>query len=293
MATMTYDTRHKLIISLRYTLLILISAIFIFPIVFMVVSSLKPDLQLLRDSGSLRAFLPIGDISLNNYAKAYDRVPMVQFAFNSVFTTVVAMLASILINSMAAFSFAFVKWRGKALVLALIIATFIVPFEVIAIPLLLVVNSLPWIGVEGIEIGWLNTYHVQIIPFIADSLGIFLFYQYFRDLPDELVEAARIDGASIWQIYSRIIMPISGPILATVAILKFLVMWNAYIWPLMTIRSEELRPIMVGLQYFFQLNTQWGEIMAYLSIVTIPVLIFYLALQRAFIESIATSGIKG
>ena len=293
MATMTYDTRHKLIISLRYTLLILISAIFIFPIVFMVVSSLKPDLQLLRDSGSLRAFLPIGDISLNNYAKAFDRVPMVQFAFNSVFTTVVAMLASILINSMAAFSFAFVKWRGKALVLALIIATFIVPFEVIAIPLLLVVNSLPWIGVEGIEIGWLNTYHVQIIPFIADSLGIFLFYQYFRDLPDELVEAARIDGASIWQIYSRIIMPISGPILATVAILKFLVMWNAYIWPLMTIRSEELRPIMVGLQYFFQLNTQWGEIMAYLSIVTIPVLIFYLALQRAFIESIATSGIKG
>ncbi len=293
MATMTYETRNKLIISLRYTLLILISAIFIFPIVFMVVSSLKPDLQLLRDSGSLRAFFPIGDISLDNYAKASDRVPMVQFAFNSVFTTVAAMLASILLNSMAAFSFAFLRWRGKKLMLTLIIATFIVPFEVIAIPLLLVVNSLPWIGVDGIEIGWLNTYHVQIIPFIADSLGIFLFYQYFRDLPDELVEAAGIDGASIWQIYSRIIMPISGPILATVAILKFLVMWNAYIWPLMTIRSEELRPIMVGLQYFFQLNTQWGEIMAYLSIVTIPVLIFYLALQRAFIESIATSGIKG
>ncbi len=293
MTTMTWETRHRLIISLRYTLLILISAIFIFPIVFMVVSSLKPDLQLLRDSGSLLAFLPYGDVSLNNYADAFERVPMAQFAFNSIFTTVVAMFASILLNSMAAFSFAFLRWRGKALVLSLIIATFIVPFEVIAIPLLLVVNSLPWIGPQGIEVGWLNTYHVQILPFIADSLGIFLFYQYFRDLPDELVEASRIDGASIWQIYTRIIMPIAGPILATVAILKFLVMWNAYIWPLMTIRSEELRPIMVGLQYFFQLNTQWGEIMAYLSVVTIPVLIFYLALQRAFIESIATSGIKG
>lgn len=290
---MTFETRQRLLISLRLSLMILISAIFIFPIVFMIVSSLKPDLQLLRDSGSLLAFVPYGDISLDNYADAFDRVPMLQFAFNSVFTTVVAMLASILVNSMAAFSFAFLKWRGKALVLSLIIATFIVPFEVIAIPLLLVVNSLPWLGAGGIEIGWLNTYHVQIVPFIADSLGIFLFYQYFRDLPDELVEAARIDGASIWQIYARIIMPISGPILATVAILKFLGMWNAYIWPLMTIRSEELRPIMVGLQYFFQLNTQWGEIMAYLSIVTIPVLIFYLALQRAFIESIATSGIKG
>lgn len=293
MNTMSFETRQNLLTGLRYALLILIAAIFIFPILFMVMSSLKPDLQLLRDSASLRAFLPVGDISLDNYADAFERVPMLQFAFNSVFTTVVSVGASLWLNSMAAFSFAFLKWRGKTIVLSLIIATFIVPFEVIAIPLLLVVNNLPWIGAGGIEIGWLNTYHVQIIPFIADSLGIFLFYQYFRDLPEELIEAARIDGASIWQIYARIIMPIAGPILATVAILKFLAMWNAYIWPLMTIRSEELRPIMVGLQYFFQLNTAWGEIMAYLSVVTIPVLIFYLALQRAFIESIATSGIKG
>ena len=290
---MPFETRQRLILSLRYTLLVLIAAIFIFPIVFMAASSLKPDLQLLRDTASLRAFLPVGDISLNNYAEAFERVPILRFAFNSIFTTVAAMGASLLLNSMAAYSFAFLKWRGKALVLSLIIATFIVPFEVIAIPLLLVVNSLPWLGAEGIEIGWLNSYHVQILPFIADSLGIFLFYQYFRDLPNELVEAARIDGAGTWQIYRRIIMPISGPILATVAILKFLGMWNAYLWPLMTIRSEELRPIMVGLQYFFQLDTHWGEIMAYLSMVTIPVLIFYLALQRAFIESIATSGIKG
>ncbi len=293
MTAMSYETRERLILSLRYALLILIAAIFIFPILFMVMSSLKPDLQLLRDSASLRAFLPVGDISLNNYADAFERVPILRFAFNSAFTTAVSVGASILLNSMAAFSFAFLQWRGKAVVLSLIIATFIVPFEVVAIPMLLIVNNLPWIGPQGIEIGWLNSYHVQIIPFIADSLGIFLFYQYFRDLPDELVEAARIDGASIWQIYTRIIMPISGPILATVAILKFLVMWNAYLWPLMTIRSEELRPIMVGLQYFFQLNIAWGEIMAYLSMVTIPVLIFYLALQRAFIESIATSGIKG
>ncbi len=293
MRSMSFENQQRLLIGLRYALLILISLIFIFPIVFMVVSSLKPDMQLLRDSGSLRAFLPVGDISLDNYADAFERVPMLQFFFNSVFTTVVSVAAALWLNSMAAFSFAFLQWRGKALVLSLIIATFIVPFEVIAIPLLMVVNNLPWLGPEGIEIGWLNSYHVQIIPFIADSLGIFLFYQYFRDLPDELVEAARIDGASIWQIYTRIIMPIAGPILATVAILKFLGMWNAYIWPLMTIRSEELRPIMVGLQYFFQLNTAWGEIMAYLSVVTIPVLLFYLALQRAFIESIATSGIKG
>ena len=293
MTALSHEAQQRLILGLRYALLILISVIFIFPIVFMVMSSLKPDMQLLRDSSSLRAFLPVGEISLNNYAAAFERVPMVQFAFNSLFTTAVTVLASLLLNSMAAFSFAFLRWRGKALVLGLIIATFIVPFEVIAIPMLLIVNGLPWLGPDGIQIGWLNSYHVQIIPFVADALGIFLFYQYFRDLPDELVEAARIDGATIWQIYARIIMPIAGPIVATAAILKFLAMWNAYLWPLMVIRSEELRPIMVGLQYFFQLNTAWGEIMAYLSTVTIPVLLFYLALQRAFIESIASTGIKG
>lgn len=279
--------------AMRYGLLLVVSVIFIFPIVFMVMSSFKPDIQLLRDSSSFNAFLPVGDISLNNYNDAYQRVPIVQFIFNSVFVTVTTMVVSILLNSMAAFSFTFIQWRGKAIILSIIIATFIVPFETVAIPMLLVANSLPWIGAEGLQIGWLNSYHVQIIPFIADSLGIFLFYQYFRDLPNDLIEAARIDGANIWQIYSRIIMPIAGPVLATVAILKFLVMWNQYLWPLMTVRSEELRPVMVGLQYFFQLDTAWGEIMAYLSTITLPVLAFYLLLQRAFIESIASTGIKG
>jgi len=284
---------ENLAMALRYILLSLVALIFIFPILFMVMSSFKPDLQLLRDSSSFAAFLPVGDLSLNNYELAYERVPIVQFVFNSVFVTVVTLVVSLVLNSMAAFSFAFLKWRGKAVLLSLIIATFIVPFETIAVPMLLVVNNLPWLGPEGIEIGWLNSYHVQIIPFIADAFSIFVFYQYFRDLPNDLIEAARIDGATTWQIYQRIIMPIAGPVLGTVAILKFLVMWNQYLWPLMTIRSEELRPVMVGLQYFFQLDTAWGEIMAYLSTITIPVLLFYLALQRSFVESIASTGIKG
>ena len=159
--------------------------------------------------------------------------------------------------------------------------------------MLLIVNYLPWLGPDGVTTGWLNSYHVQIIPFIADALSVFLFVQFFRDLPNELVEAARIDGAGWFQIYSRVFVPISGPVFATAAILKFLAMYNQYLWPLMVAQSEEYRPVMVGLQYFFQLNTAWGEIMAYLTIITVPVLLFYLALQRAFIESIASSGVKG
>lgn len=277
----------------NYALLGILAFVFVFPIVFMVVSSLKPDMQLLRDTGSLNAFLPIGDISLDNYVNAFARVPIGTFVFNSVFVTTVTVLAGLVINSMAAYAFAILRWRGKSVVLAIVIATFIIPFEAIAIPLLLIVNSLPWLGPNGLQIGWLNSLHVQIIPFLVSAFQIFLFYQFFRDLPAELVQAARIDGASLFQIYYRVIIPISGPVFATAAILRFLDMWNQYLWPLMVVQSEQYRPVMVGLQYFFQLDIAWGEIMAYLSLITIPVLILYLSLQRAFITSIATTGIKG
>jgi multiple sugar transport system permease protein len=134
---------------------------------------------------------------------------------------------------------------------------------------------------------------VQIIPWIADGLTVFLFVQYFKDLPDELIEACRVEGASWWQIYYKVVMPLSGPVIATAAILKFLVMYNQYLWPLIVVQQETYRPVLVGLQYFFQLDITWGEIMAYLTIVTVPVLAFYLVLQRAFIASIASTGVKG
>jgi len=280
-------------LAVRYLVLTLIAIIFIFPLVFMVMSSLKPDLQLLRDTSSIRAFLPVGDISFDNYASAFDRVPVMKFMFNSLVVTGTTVIMSLLLCSLAAFSFVFLNWSGRNVALSIIIATLIIPFETIAIPLLLFVSKLPWIGMEGLTFGWLDTYRVQIIPLIADGLTIFLFVQYFRDLPRELIEASRVEGASWWQIYTRIVMPLSGPVLATAAILKFLAMYNQYLWPLMVVQQETYRPVMVGLQYFFQLNTAWGEIMAYLTIITIPVLAFYLVLQRAFIASIASTGVKG
>ncbi len=277
----------------RYAMLVFFALIFMLPVVFMIMSSFKPDLQLLRDTESLRAFVPVGDISFDNYVDMLDRVPLASFMFNSIFVTLATVTASLFVCSLAAFSFVFLRWHGKQIVLSIIIATFIVPFETIAVPLLLIVNELPWISTGGIETGWLNSYQVQIIPFIADSLSIFLFYQSFKSLPYDLIEAARIDGASWLQIYRRVIMPISGPVIATAAILKFLSMYNQYLWPIMAAYEENFRPVMVGVQYFFQLNVQWGELMAYLTVITVPVLIFYLALQRAFIESIASTGIKG
>jgi multiple sugar transport system permease protein len=286
-------TNQGLRLYTRYAVLILIAIIFLFPLVFMVMSSFKPSQQLLEDSGNFRAFLPVGDISVQNYFDAFQRAPVATFLFNSVFVTGVTVILSLFVCSLAAFSFVFLSWKGRDFVLGVILATLIVPFETIAIPLLLVVSKLPWIGLDGFTVGWLNSYHVQIVPLIADGLTIFLFVQYFKDLPGDLVEAARVEGATNWQIYRKVVMPLAGPVLATAAILKFLVMYNQYLWPLMVVQDEGYRPVMVGLQYFFQLNPAWGEIMAYLSIITVPVLAFYLYLQKAFIASIASTGVKG
>jgi multiple sugar transport system permease protein len=293
MAAVTPENRG-LRLAVRYLVLCLVAAVFVFPLIFMMVSSLKPDEQLLADTGSLRAFLPVGDISLANYFAAFDRAPIGLFVLNSLIVTVVTVTLSVFLCSIAGFAFVYLNWRGRDLILSFVLATLIVPFETIAIPLLLIVSRLPWLGPEGFTIGWLNTYHVQIIPWISDALTIFLFVQYFKDLPKELVEAARVEGASWWQVYRRVVMPLSGPVIATAAILKSLKMYNEqYLWPLMVVQDEAHRPIMVGLGYFFQLDVAWGELMAYLSLITVPVLALYLALQRAFIASIASTGVKG
>lgn len=292
MASINPDNRG-LRLAVRYAVLTIIALIFIFPLIFMGMSSLKPDQQLLSDTGSLRAFLPVGDLNFDNYREAFERAPVVRFVFNSVLVTGITVLLSLAVCSLAAFSFVYLEWKGRGLILSIILSTLIIPFETIAIPLLLLVSKLPWIGMDGLEWGWLNSYRVQIIPWIADGLTIFLFVQYFKDLPRELIEASRVEGASWFQIYYKVVMPLSGPVLATAAILKFLVMYNQYLWPLIVVQQESYRPVMVGLQYFFQLNIAWGEVMAYLTLITVPVLAFYLVLQRAFIASIASTGVKG
>jgi multiple sugar transport system permease protein len=276
---------------------VLLLLVFAFPIVFMFVSSFKPDAQIFADLTSWRAFAPVGDISLDNYRGVFDRVPAGRMLMNSVGISTVTVLLGIFINSLAAFALSRMQWRGQRVVLTGIIATLIVPFETFALPLVWWVNKLPWLEVQGFSLvltdGWLDTYQVQVLPFVANAFSIFLFYQYFSSIPKELDEAARVDGASWFGIYRRIIMPLSGPAVATVAILTFLPAWNSYLWPLMVVQSEEYRPVMVGIQYFFQLNVAWGQVMAYASMITVPVLALFLAFQRAFIGSIASAGVKG
>lgn len=286
--------RRSVVITVLRVVLVLV---FVLPLLFMFVSSLKPDLQIFADLTNWRAFAPVGNISLDNYAGVFDRVPFARFLLNSIGISALTVLLGIVINSMAAFGLSRLQWRGQQLVLTAIIATLIVPFETLALPLLWWVNKLPSFELHGFHLalttGWIDTYQVQIIPFVANAFSIYLFYQYFSSIPRDLDEAARMDGAGWFRIYRNVVMPLSGPAIATVAILTFLPAWNSYLWPLMVVQSEQLRPVMVGIQYFFQLNVSWGQVMAYASMITIPVLALFVAFQRSFINSIASSGVKG
>jgi multiple sugar transport system permease protein len=291
-------SRRQISIIVQYAVNALLVLAFIFPLLFMVSASLKTSNDVIfSDMESIRGLLPVGALTLSNYATVFQVSPFLRFLLNSIFISALSVVLGVFLNSMAAFALSRLKWKGQALVLTIIIATLIIPFETIAIPLLLLVNNLPNLSISGgglaLTQGWFDTYQVQIVPFITSAFSIFLFYQFFKGIPVELDEAALVDGASYFQIYRHIIMPNSGPVMATVAIFTFLGSWNSFLWPNMVIQSEDVRPIMVGMNYVFQQNTQWGVVMAYATLVTLPVLALFLAFQRAFVTSLAGSAVKG
>lgn len=281
----SFRFRKNLSMILNYSLLIVVALFFLFPIVFMFVSSIKNnETQIIRDMSSISAFIPYGDLGLKNYFDVFRQMPFARFMFNSVFIVGSTVLTGLVLNSMIAYALARLRFRGRGLILSFIIALIIIPIEVVVIPLLLMVN----------RIGWLDSYQVQIVPFIVDAFSIFLFYQFFVGLPKSLDEAAKIDGANPFQVYWKIIVPLSKPVFATVAILQFLFRWGDFLWPLMVTRGYEYRPLPVAIQQFFSQDPKvWGDIFAFASMVTIPSLIIFLLFQKWFIRSVASSGIKG
>lgn len=289
---LSYRFRRGLRTTLTYVLMILLAGFFLFPTVFMLVSSFKEDeFQVTTDMSTIFAFIPRGQLGLKNFLDVFANVDFGQLMFNSVFIVFTTVFLGLFVNSLIAYALARLRFRGRYLLLSVVIALIIIPFEAVAVPLLLLVNQLPWFGGAA---SWLDTYHVQIIPFIADAFSIFLFYQFFINLPKDLEEAALVDGASLLRIFWSIVVPLSKPVFATVAILQFITRWNDFLWPLMVTRGPEVRPLMIGMQQYFGLDPKiWGDIMAFAAMITIPVLVVFLLFQRWFIRSVASTGIKG
>ena len=267
-----------------YAAMVVLAVFFLFPLVYMVSSSLKPDEQVLANSQSAEAFLPTPFAGLDNYGDAIDRADLARVFLNSVIISSLIVGLGLVVNSLFAYALARFRFIGRVVLLSVIVALIIIPFEALAVPLLFM----------GAEVGWLDTYQIQILPFIANPLFIFLFYTFFLSIPISLEEAAKIDGAGPVQVFTRIVVPLAKPAYATVAILGFLFSWGQFLWPSIVTRGTDVRPLPVGIGVFATTPpVSWGDIMAYTVLMTLPLLVIFLIFQRHFIQGVASSGVKG
>ncbi len=265
----------------------IITFVIVSPLLLLVVASLKPDrFQILAEMGSFKAFW-VDNPTTQNYRDIMTfsgNQPFARYMLNSVIILVLTLAGGMLFNSMAAFVLAWGRIKGRALILTLMIGLYIVPQESIVLPLLSLMN----------RAGLADSFSAQILPFWASPLYVFLLYQFFRQIPRDLYDAAIVDGAAPFQIYWRVFLPISLPALATVAILLGIDTWNQYLWPLLVSQTNYSRPISVGIAAFFGADSiYWNLAMAASVMMMAPVLALYLLFQKWFVSSVISSGVKG
>ncbi|WP_314003323.1 carbohydrate ABC transporter permease [uncultured Paenibacillus sp.] len=274
------DRTAKLLLNLTN---IVMSILFITPLLWMVVSSFKPETRIFADLSSIKALLPL-DFTLDNYKAAFDRIPMIKYLNNSIFYVSVIAVSGLAVNSICGYALAKLHFKGREFILSAVIALMIVPFESILMPLYFIVNNLQWV----------DTWLALIVPFIANSFSIFMFRQFFMDIPNEILESASIDGSSTMKTFVSIVVPLSGPVFATVFILDFISHWGDFMWPILVTTGESLRNVQLGIQTFFTLPPVfYGQIMATLTFTTVPIILLFLLLQKYYVQGITSSGIKG
>ena len=221
--------------------------------------------------------------AVENYVEPLERFNFMRYLRNSIVVTVAATLITLLINSMCAFALAKYQFRGRQAIFVIIISTLMIPISVILVPVFLVVT----------QVGWYNNLWGVIIPGAATPTGVFLLRQYMLTIPDELIDSARIDGASEWRIYWQLMLPLSGPALAVLAIFSVMWRWNDFLWPLIVLSRSELFTLQVGLASFQgELNTQWHYLLAMTVLTLLPITLVFAVLQRFITTGIATTGLK-
>jgi len=218
-----------------------------------------------------------------NYTGLFERFNFLLYFWNSLFITVMATLIMLLVNSMAAFALSKYRFKGRGVVLALVVATLMIPQTVILVPLFLITN----------ELGLINNLWGVIIPGAATPTGVFLLRQYMLTIPDEILDAARMDKASEWKIYWRIILPLSAPALAVLAILAIMWRWNDFLWPLIVLTRNDNFTLQLALNSFQgELSTQWSGLLAMTVLVLLPVALAFVFLQKYIATGIASTGGK-
>ena len=261
----------------------IVALIFVSPLLWMIAASLKPEAQIFSDMSTIRTFWPTA-ATLGNYVEVFTRVNMMKFILNSLFYVFVIVILDLAVNSICGYALAKFDFPGKELLLTVVISLMVLPMEAIMLPLYKEVASL----------GWLNTWAGLIVPFVGKCFSIYMFRQFFLDIPDDLLEAAAIDGCGPVKTFFTIVMPISGTVYATIFILDFVAHWNDFMWPMLVVTGEDMRTIQLAIQTFFGSKPiHYGAIMASLTISAIPMLLMFVFLQKYYVEGIASTGIKG
>lgn len=270
--------------ALNYLVLTVVALFFFLPVYYLIVGSFRPSSEVLS---GLSGFVPT-NLSFDNYLGVFAHLNsdatgyFGQFALVSIIVTTVVVAGSLVVNSMAAYSFARMKWRGKKVLFLLVIILTIIPFEAVALPLYYMFS------------GQRDTIAIQAIPFVANAFSIFLFYTFFLDVPGEIEEAARLDGSGPFRTFFQVIIPITKPAFATVAILTFLAQWGSYLWPVLMVSDATVRPLPLAISIFQnQQPPEWGQVLAFGTMFIVPVLAVFLIFQRWFVASISSSAIKG
>jgi ABC-type glycerol-3-phosphate transport system permease component len=263
-----------------YAILGLIGCISLFPFFWMVSTSLKETYTLHTYPPEFFPSKP----TLQSYATLFKRSDFFVWLKNSTIVTACVLAFSLLFDSMAGYSFSKTEFPGRRVLFVLILATLMVPWFILMVPMFMMFARLRLI----------NTYWALILPSVAGPVGIFLMKQYIDTIPDELLDAAKIDGSSTVGVFSKIVLPLCKPALAALAVFSFLGTWNNFYWPLIVITEKGMRTLPLGLAVFQgQYRTDWGVVMAGAFMTFLPALIIFLALQRYFVQGIALTGIKG
>lgn len=273
--------RKRIATAVVYVILIVLSISFLAPFALMVSTSLKTEERIFTEHIE---WIP-NPIRWQNYVEALQSFPFLLYLRNTLFVCALVVVGTVLSSALPAYGFARLRWKGRDTMFLIMLATIMLPAQVTMLPVFVMFRTL----------GWTGTYLPLVVPpFFGSAFAIFLLRQFFLTIPQELSDAARIDGCSEWRIFWQIIVPLSVPALATVALFAFIGAWTDFINPLVYLTDENTYTLAVGLQTFVgRHSSEWNLLMAAATVVTLPLMVVFFFTQRLFIEGITLTGIKG
>jgi multiple sugar transport system permease protein len=263
-----------------FLLLSLGAVVILLPVTWGMLSSFK-------DTGDVRR-IPMqwvpSSVHPQNYLRPLRELPFPRYFLNSLIVALGTSLSQVVLCSMAGFGLAKYRFPGRDIIFVAILSTLMIPLVAIVVPLYIFTRQL----------GWLNTYQGLIVPFAVSAFGVFLMRQYILGIPDDYVDAARIDGATELQIFRQVVLPLASPAVGTLGLLSFVYAWNDFLWPLITVSRTQYRTLMLGIAVFqTEYSTNYAELLAMATLSSAPLVIIFIFMQRRFIESVTLSGLKG